>query len=361
MDKIKKILLEDNVKIKNNKINLDHIIENIIESTNLKLYKNNLCHKLQLSKDIEYVSIDIFEQILNSTNKSKAKKYIKYIKSIKKNKEITTYDFCLFELESESVPVNIPIQNNSVITLDLDPNKFTYIVDVNNTAWFRADNFYQILGFDSLDSLLYEIDESNLLENINYQQKSLIKYGNRKTIYLKEQSLYELIGRCRSSNPIVKKFKNWLYNDLIPQIRKTGKYQIKQMQYKYDINNYDKKSVIYIIYIIDDLYKFGITDNLRNRLITLKKDINFQYVVKLYDVENFRDAKTVESKIKHQIKSLGIASIYKSKTEIIKVTDEYPIDYIIDMTDKYVRDLASDEIIRLRKEISDLKNSKSKN
>jgi prophage antirepressor-like protein len=342
-NKLKKLFTDDTVRLKNNQINIDDVISKIIASTNPRTYKNNLCNKIGVSKDSIYVSQNKFIEIIGKTNKVKVRKYIKYFDDIEHGSydedmdcpiDIQTYDVNLFENKL------VPRKN-----MLLDPTKYTYVVDSENTAWFRADKLVDTLGFDSIDSLLYEMTDDDVdnklkLSHIKNKSDHSTKFGPKDTMYIREQSLYEYMGRCRTNNPIVKQFKRWLYGELVPEIRRKGGNLSAPIIFDYDINDYYKKSVVYLLYITGDLYKFGITDCLNDRLGTLKRELNYQHVVKLYQVKSYRDAKTVESKIKNQIKSMDIATIHKAKTEIIKVNDKFTINTIIGMVDKYVAELA---------------------
>ena len=48
------------------------------------------------------------------------------------------------------------------------------------------------------------------------------KIANRGELFLTEAGIYELI--LQSRKPEVKKFKHWIFREVIPSIRKTGKY-----------------------------------------------------------------------------------------------------------------------------------------
>lgn len=48
----------------------------------------------------------------------------------------------------------------------------------------------------------------------------------RKTAFINEPNLYRII--FRSEKPIAKQFQNWVFEEVLPQIRKTGQYQVQQ-------------------------------------------------------------------------------------------------------------------------------------
>lgn len=50
----------------------------------------------------------------------------------------------------------------------------------------------------------------------------------RRTAFINEPNLYRII--FRSEKPIAKQFQNWVFEEVLPQIRKTGKYSLDQKQ-----------------------------------------------------------------------------------------------------------------------------------
>ena len=50
----------------------------------------------------------------------------------------------------------------------------------------------------------------------------------RRTAFINEPNLYRII--FRSEKPIAKNFQNWVFEEVLPQIRKTGKYQLQPQQ-----------------------------------------------------------------------------------------------------------------------------------
>ena len=50
----------------------------------------------------------------------------------------------------------------------------------------------------------------------------------RRTAFINEPNLYRII--FRSEKAIAKNFQNWVFEEVLPQIRKTGKYQVQSKQ-----------------------------------------------------------------------------------------------------------------------------------
>jgi prophage antirepressor-like protein len=54
--------------------------------------------------------------------------------------------------------------------------------------------------------------------------------GNPNTYIISESGLYSLI--LRSRKPIARGFKRWITHEVIPSVRKTGKYDLADMSMK---------------------------------------------------------------------------------------------------------------------------------
>ncbi|MFS1583688.1 MAG: Bro-N domain-containing protein [Candidatus Arsenophonus phytopathogenicus] len=55
---------------------------------------------------------------------------------------------------------------------------------------------------------------------------TLTKGGNQQLVYVNEPNLYRVI--FRSNKPEAKQFQDWVFNEVLPSIRKTGKYEHPQ-------------------------------------------------------------------------------------------------------------------------------------
>lgn len=104
-------------------------------------------------------------------------------------------------------------------------------------------------------------------------------------------------------------------------------------KYDFDISKYANKEVLYLIFIKDDIYKFGVTANIKKRLSNHDKFLEYKYVIKCWDCSNRSVSKQVEDDIKKYIKVNKLNSVYKGNTEIVKTIN---IDGIVKIFDVYV-------------------------
>lgn len=107
--------------------------------------------------------------------------------------------------------------------------KFSYnelpvrtITDENEETWFSGVDVCTILGYADTAQAIEKLDEDE-------RKLDRIKDGsgqNRKTWTVNEFGLYSLI--LTSSKPEAKVFKRWVTHEVLPAIRKAGKYTPEQ-------------------------------------------------------------------------------------------------------------------------------------
>ena len=101
----------------------------------------------------------------------------------------------------------------------------------NGEPWFIAKDICDILGIKNNRQALslLEADEKNTV-----RLNDGIKGNPNKTI-INESGLYELIMNSRK--PEAKKFRKWITSEVLPSIRKTGKFEIPKDQIKESVKN----------------------------------------------------------------------------------------------------------------------------
>ena len=110
----------------------------------------------------------------------------------------------------------------------------------------------------------------------------------------------------------------------IPQLNK----------YDFDVNLYIGKEILYLLYIKDNIYKFGVTNDIIKRFSRHKKELEYDYVVKCWDCKNRSISTQIENAVKIYIRLHNLNFIYKQQTEIIKIDD---IEPLIKMFDNHVK------------------------
>lgn len=95
-------------------------------------------------------------------------------------------------------------------------------MDINGEPWF--------VGKDITEKLEYQNGSRDINRHVDDEDKRIVPIfdgsQNRETLIVNESGLYSLI--LGSTLPNAKKFKRWITSEVIPEIRKTGGYQLPQ-------------------------------------------------------------------------------------------------------------------------------------
>ena len=92
---------------------------------------------------------------------------------------------------------------------------------LNNEPWFCIKDIYDILGLTNPTVVAKRLDEDEKAKfDLGLKNGELTNFTN-------ESGLYTLI--LRSDKPEAKPFRKWITSEVIPAIRKTGKYEEKPM------------------------------------------------------------------------------------------------------------------------------------
>lgn len=107
------------------------------------------------------------------------------------------------------------------------------------------------------------LDEKGVVKNLTPTNG-----GKQQLIFINEPNLYRVI--FRSNKPEAKQFQDWVFNEVLPTIRKTGKYEAPKPVEKRDyINNSDMLNIKRLIWACThhighgEAFKFGIWYSLR--------------------------------------------------------------------------------------------------
>ena len=98
------------------------------------------------------------------------------------------------------------------------------ITDPNSEIWFCGTDVCDILGYTNSRKALQDHCK------VSGVTKRYISYpsGRKEAIFINEPNLYRLI--IKSRKPEAEPFEAWVFEEVLPQIRKTGKYQLQPQQ-----------------------------------------------------------------------------------------------------------------------------------
>jgi prophage antirepressor-like protein len=228
------------------------------------------------------------------------------------------------------------------------------ILDINNEIWFKIKDVLKLLGYNGVNKFtrMKGIDDNNMIK-FKYIKigtcMSLLDNIHPHTIFINEAGLYQLLSN--SYKPIAIQFRNELFTNILPTIRKTGIYKMKEhdnnklkeinkkLTHKIkkieEENNYYEDKHIYkpttnsYIYIIrksfgrKKFYKIGYTDYIEKRLQnykTAKANIKIVYYIPIiYDGKQVEDCiKSVNKlhKLKNKTDDLCFISLKQLKNTI---------------------------------------------
>jgi len=161
------------------------------------------------------------------------------------------------------------------------------VVDKYNQIWFKLKDIIKLLGYSNVKKTLY----SSIIDKNNKKKYSQLKvYPSRgtppnfqsKSIFVDESGLYKLLSN--SIKKIAKEFRDEIFSNILPSIRKTGEYVVnKTEKNKLKILNEEiiqlknnQRNIVYpggkAIYVIKQIknnkkyYKIGHTKDLNKRL-----------------------------------------------------------------------------------------------
>lgn len=108
------------------------------------------------------------------------------------------------------------------------------VLDDQKNAWFVADDICKILGYAKDTATVIKkhcnkVYDSKDLDGTNKLAKKITvdtKGGKQAMIAINEPDLYRLIMRSRMPDAV--RFERWVVEDVLPTIRKTGKYTVKR-------------------------------------------------------------------------------------------------------------------------------------
>lgn len=235
------------------------------------------------------------------------------------------------------------------------------IFDSNGDVWFGLRDTLKVLDYKNYKKALYNIyitkNNQKKQNKINLPKVPLKGYLRKNkhpdTIFINESGLYQILSN--STKPIAKQFMNKYFTEIMPQIRKTGKYEVnkKEMKkiknlnqkldnYKEELSHHEKKdyekSKNGYFYISEDItihngkeikcFKIGYCKDIHKRMKVYKVG-HYKHKLISY-IPIVLDGKQLESCVKTKMRihlkkiasdTLCFTTLQKLKKEIISCND----------------------------------------
>lgn len=98
---------------------------------------------------------------------------------------------------------------------------------INSEPWFIGKDVADVLGYSNSRKALNDHVDAEDKEVLTSRNVTLENIPNRGITVVNESGLYSLI--LSSKLPSAKKFKRWVTSEVLPALRKTGQYQVKEL------------------------------------------------------------------------------------------------------------------------------------
>ena len=110
-------------------------------------------------------------------------------------------------------------------------NHSVRIISIENEPWFVAKDLCDTLGISNPSKAILNLDEDEKMVSSDSNLK-LGSAGNgaQSLSLVSESGMYTLILRCRDAvkkGSVPHRFRKWVTAEVLPQIRRTGKYAIQ--------------------------------------------------------------------------------------------------------------------------------------
>lgn len=201
--------------------------------------------------------------------------------------------------------------------------KIEIYVDENGNPWFPATRIAEILGYTNPHKAIRD----HCKEKGVTIRSVLTNGGEQKKKFINEGNLYRLI--TKSKLPDADKFESWVYDDLLPTVRKTGGYVANEDLF---INTYlpfaDEQTKLLFRTTLDTVRK-------QNELIAIQqkqieqqqKEIEYKEDVIINLVDSI-DLATKRQVLNRVVRHAGTHNIGKRWSELYK---QFEMKYHIDL------------------------------
>lgn len=97
------------------------------------------------------------------------------------------------------------------------------IETVQNEPYFCLTDVCSALAINNANSSRFRLNEEGV-----HKMYTLTNGGKQELLFINEPNLYRIIFRSNKAEAV--EFQNWVFEEVLPQIRKTGQYQSQQSQ-----------------------------------------------------------------------------------------------------------------------------------
>ena len=338
------------------------------QNNEMNILKDKLNENELLKKQNDELQFIVNNALLND-------KQIIY--SVKHSKPKKSHLVCTTDISSSSNSLQPFMNQPSIFTFN--DKTFVYVADKKGIIWFNGKEVVSFIGYKNHREAIHEHIKKKYIttfEEIDRGSETLPLDHNEKTsLYISEFGLYQLLTTSKLKNPIINEFQDLLFEEILPSIRKTGKYEIpnlfsniKSFYNDNMITPFVDKKVVYIGItsnivvnngIVEVLAKFGKTGGIIERDIEKHRNFFDDFkVVFIRECDNYED---IERLFKLELKALNLHRKVEIKgvtcNELFTVKEDYTMDNVINMLNKLIVDNPLKSIEDKNNKIKELENN----
>lgn len=106
----------------------------------------------------------------------------------------------------------------NLIPFQFENQQVRSLLDEHGEPWFIAKDIAEILEYSDTFEMTKKLDDDEI------QNLQIAGFGNRGVTIINESGMYSSI--LSSKKPTAKPFKKWVTSEVLPSIRKIGKYEV---------------------------------------------------------------------------------------------------------------------------------------
>jgi prophage antirepressor-like protein len=118
---------------------------------------------------------------------------------------------------------------NNLVTKSFNQNEIT-VINKNSEAWFIASDISKALNYATAKDLTRILDDDE-----KGRHTVPTPSGEQEKLIINESGLYHALFKSRKKEAVA--FRKWVTSEVLPSIRKTGKYESEALQQKLDDAN----------------------------------------------------------------------------------------------------------------------------
>ena len=137
--------------------------------------------------------------------------------------------------------------NSTPVAFNFQESHEVRIQVIGGEPWFCLKDVCEILSVSVASPSRFQMDMEGVTKNV-----TPTKGGKQQLVYVNEPNLYRVI--FRSNKTEARQFQDWVFNDVLPSIRKKGNYQHQKGE---PISNKDMENIKNLVWMMTHNMKFS--------------------------------------------------------------------------------------------------------